>query len=76
MRTCERCHGEGFIEYGHNNNPEPDRTERCGECDGFGIVPLAEDLIEHERERAACPKCGARVESIGNPCPARCAGAP
>lgn len=33
---CEACVGEGKIEYGHPNAPEPERVETCKECNGSG----------------------------------------
>lgn len=48
---CEACLGDGTIEYGHPNAPEPDRVETCKECNGTG--------------NAQCPKCVEACEMLG-----------
>jgi len=48
---CEACMGDGTIEYGHPNAPEPDRVETCRECNGTG--------------NAQCPKCVEACEILG-----------
>lgn len=34
---CDACLGDGKIEYGHPNAPEPARVEQCKACDGTGV---------------------------------------
>jgi hypothetical protein len=48
---CEACLGDGTIEYGHPNAPEPDRVETCKECNGTG--------------NAQCPQCVEACEMLG-----------
>jgi hypothetical protein len=48
---CEACLGDGQIEYGHPNAPDPDRVETCKECNGTG--------------NAQCPQCVEACEMLG-----------
>jgi hypothetical protein len=38
-RPCPDCGGDGKIEYGHPNAPEPERVETCKSCNGTGDAP-------------------------------------
>jgi hypothetical protein len=54
LDLCDCCGGQGFVEYGHPNAPEAERTEKCEHCDGTGFIliddaePVDEDWDPYE----------------------------